>query len=89
MTFRDEIKKTIPERLHVEPDFKALHDMVALNNIKSKDELTAYLDREIKAIEEWLKKNQSAGGTMVKVLRDKIIKLDCLKNCKGMCDEFL
>ena len=89
MAFRDELKKVIPERLHAQPDFKALVDMAVLNNLNNKDELYSYFNSQIGTIEEWLRKNQSIGGTAIRIIRDKIVKLDCLKNCKRMCDEFL
>ena len=89
MSFKDELRKKIPERLHIDPNCRALFDMAALNNLNSSDELRDFLDKEIKEIREWLKSNHSVGGTAVKSIRDKVVKLECLEHCKGICEEFL
>ena len=88
MSFTEELKKTIPERFHSEPDFKALIDIVRLNNLNSKEELLNYLDKEINEVEEWIKNNQATGGTVVKDLRDKTIKLGTCKSCKRYLEEY-
>ena len=89
MSFHDELKKKIPQRLHIDPNFGALQDFVRMNGFSNKDELNTYFEKEIKVVEEWLNSNQNAGGTAVKDIRDKIVKLESLKNCKSMCDDFL
>ena len=89
MSFLEELKKSIPERFHSEPDFKALIDIARLNNFNSKEELLDHLEREIKQIEDWLKNNQDTGGTIVKDLRDKSIKLGTCKACIRYIEEYL
>ena len=89
MSFKDELRKKIPERLHADPDCRALFDTVALKGLNSKEELNNYLDAEIKAVRDLLKTNQTVGGTAVKDIRDKIVKLECLEHCKTICQEFL
>ena len=88
MSFIEEIKKNIPERFHSEADFKSLIDITRLNNLNSKEELLDYLDKEIKTIEDWIKNNQDTGGTIVKDLRDKSIKLGTCKACKRYIGEY-
>ena len=85
----DEIKQKVPERFHAEPDFKALIDTVRLNNFDSKEAVLDYLKKEIKQIEEWVSKNQQTGGTVVKDLRDKMIKLGTLKGCQKYLQDYL
>lgn len=75
----EEIKKKVPERFQSEPDFKALIDTVRLNEIHSKVDLLSYFEKEIKDIENWITNNIKTGGTIIKELRDKMIKLGTLK----------
>ena len=84
----EEIKKKVPERFHAEPDFKALIDTVRLNEIHSKIDLLAYFEREIKDIEIWITGNIKTGGTIVKDLRDKMIRLGSLKSGQKYIEEY-
>jgi len=85
----EEIKKKVPERFQSEPDFKALIDTVRLNEIHSKIDLLSYFDKEIKDIENWITGNIKTGGTIVKDLRDKMIRLGTLKTGKQWLIEYL
>ncbi len=89
MSLIDEIKSKIPERFHTEPDFQALVETARLNNFTSKEELLGYFDKGIQEIEDWVKNNVSTGGTIVKDLRDKTIKLGTFKACKKYIEEYL
>jgi len=89
MSLIDEIKTKVPKRFQAEPDFGALVDTVRLNDFTSKEELLDYFDKGIQEIEDWVKNNVSTGGTVVKDLRDKTIKLGTFKACKRYVEEYL
>lgn len=89
MSYIEEIKKKIPERFHPEPDFQALIEIAENNNLNSKLALLEHLNKEIKQVEDWLKKNEATGGTIVIHLRDKTLKLGTLKACKKYVDDYL
>ncbi len=89
MGFRDEFRQRIPDELKEDKDFQLLLDMISLNNIRNKGDLYNYFETEIKNIEEWLKQNQAAGGSIILKLRDNVIRLERFRKWKQMCEEFL
>lgn len=89
MSLRTEILEKIPDYLKEEPECKTLLEYIKAQGIKTNEELSAYLKKEIAMVEEWLLENKKRGGTMVKSLRDKAVELGVLKKCEELAEKFL
>ncbi len=84
-----EITTKIPEQMHKDADFKTLYGIVIMERMTSKEQTVAYFDGQIAAIEEWLRGNQAAGGSLVLQIRNKIVKMETYKTCRKMCLTYL
>lgn len=89
MSLKQDLLKKVPLHLKDEPDFLALLDHIKKRNIETKEHLTKFLKDEIEIVEKWLEENKNKGATTVKTVRDRAIKLDVLKKCANLTQEFL
>lgn len=89
MTLKNEVLKKIPGYLKEEPEFKVLLEHIKKEEMKSKEELSNFLKKEINLVDEWIRENKKRGGTMVKNFRDKAVRLEILKKCEKLMGEFL
>ncbi len=88
MPLKDILLENIPERFHQEPDCKALFQIVHFNKFNDITELRAYLDKEVKETEGWLKNNSSTGAQAVIHIRDNVIKLETMKRCREYVEKY-
>ncbi len=89
MPLKQELLKKVPQHLKEEPYFAALLDSIKENKIESKTHLAEFLHAEISRVEKWLEENKAQGATAVKTIRDKAIKLNVLRRCAKLTQEFL
>ena len=78
MSYKDILKKKIPEDIQFTPEFKTLLAIVKRKDIKSAISLRTHVKSEIKSCRDWIKKNQkqSRQGTMRRHLKRYNDKLD-------------
>ncbi len=89
MSLRKEILEKIPDDLKREPEVKTLLEHIELQKLKTKEELQAYLQREIREMERWIKEHKQDGETRVKEVRDKALRLGIFRKCEEITRNFL
>lgn len=78
VSYKDLLKKKIPEDIQFTPEFKTLLAIIKQKNIKDSASLRTHIKAEIKSCQDWIKKNQkqSKEGTMNRHLKKYSNKLD-------------
>jgi hypothetical protein len=86
MTLTDEIIRNVPVD-YQHPDVVALRDTVRMNGLQQRDELIAFITKEIDEINQWLKSNNSTGLDTVKIMSAKVTRLGRLHTWKAWCEQ--
>lgn len=89
MSLKEELLEKVSPQSKERPQFQALLDHIKKNKIENKEHLVKSLNQEIALTEKWLKDNKNTGATAVKSVRNQAIKLDVLKKCQKVMQEFL
>jgi hypothetical protein len=89
MSLKKELLDKVPIHLQGEDEFKTLLEYIEKEGLEEKHKLLEFLRKEMESVEEWLAENKEEGGTMVKEIRDKAVKLGVLKKCERMVMDFL
>jgi predicted transcriptional regulator len=81
MPIKDIFREKLPREVKESPEFNSLLSLISREEIKSIAELNVYLDKEIKAVRDWLSSNKGP-GTMSRLRREKVKKLEFLEIIK-------
>ncbi len=78
MSYKDILKRKIPEDIQFTPEFKVLLAIIKRKDIRGPASLRTHVKSEIKSCRDWIKKNQkqSKQGTMRRHLKRYNDKLD-------------
>ena len=89
MSLKEELLRKVPLHLKGEPDFHALLEHIKEKEIETKEHLHDYLQKEIQIVERWMEDNKNSAAAKTKTKRDQAVRLDVLKKCFQLTENFL
>ncbi|MBI4449316.1 hypothetical protein HY641_04810 [Candidatus Woesearchaeota archaeon] len=81
MTYIDEVKANVPERIKIYPEYKVLLELIQAHNITSKDDFEAYMKVRNKQLQDFIDRNKER-PTVVSQSRAKAQEIDLHKRIK-------
>lgn len=84
MSLKEKLRKTIPEKYQLTPEYNIFLKMIKQKKIDTLDKLKNYIDKQIKEDQKWLKEKSkfSKEGTMNRWLVKRAKRLDFFKTLK-------
>ena len=91
MTFKDNIKKKVPDYFQSTPEFNVFLALIKREDIRGRTSLSTYLDANIKKLKKEIKEMNTANkeGTMTRRVRPAIKELDFLILIKNKILKYL
>lgn len=82
---KEELKKKIPEKYRLTPEFNILLKIIKEQKLDTKDKLKKYIADEIKTNQEWLdvRKKANSEGTMNRWMIQRARKIEFYKTLKN------